>query len=146
MGTALQALNNQVAALPWRLRGGELEVLLITTRNSRRWIVPKGWPEADLSASESAAREALEEAGVIGAIVQKPVGRFHYIKQRRTGESLPVSVTLFPLEVMHQRRSYPEKHLRETRWCTLDEALAQISEPGLKRLITKFAKEATVAA
>jgi 8-oxo-dGTP pyrophosphatase MutT (NUDIX family) len=146
MSTTLPALNNQVAALPWRLRDGELEVLLITTRNTRRWIVPKGWPGADLSPSESAAREALEEAGVTGAIVQKPLGRFHYTKQRRTGERLPVSVAVFPLEVMRQRRTFPEKHLRETRWCKLDEALAHISEPGLKRLITKFAKEAAVAA
>jgi len=146
VSTASLVVNDQVAALPWRRHGGILEILLITTRTTKRWIVPKGWLETGLSQSESAAREALEEAGVIGEIGARPVGKFHYTKRRRTGEMLPVQVTLFPLEVMRQRRAYPEKHLRETRWCRVEEALAHISEPGLKRLVLKFAKEIAAAA
>ena len=139
-------LNVQYAALPWRRKNGELEFLLITTRTTKRWIVPKGWPELGQSPSASAAREALEEAGVIGEIAAKPLGTFQYTKRRKTGETLPVQVTLFALEVAQQRRSYPEKHMRQTRWCSPKEALAHISEPGLKRLCVKFAKSAALAA
>lgn len=136
----------QYAALPWRRKNGALEFLLITTRNTKRWIVPKGWPESGQSPGASAAREALEEAGVVGEVAAKPLGTFHYTKRRKTGETLPVQVMLFTLEVARQRRSYPEKHLRQTRWCTPEEALAHISEPGLKRLCNKFAKSAALAA
>ena len=146
MRTASQVLNVQCAALPWRRQDGVLEFLLITTRSTRRWIIPKGWPEAGMSPAESAAREALEEAGVVGEIVARPIGSFQYVKQRRNGERLPLQVRVYPLEVMRQRRTFLEKHLRETRWCTLEEALAHIAEPGLKRLLVKFAKAAPVAA
>jgi 8-oxo-dGTP pyrophosphatase MutT (NUDIX family) len=135
-----------VAALPWRRHDGDFEILLITSRTTRRWIVPKGWPELGLARSECAAREALEEAGVVGEIVPRPLGTFHYNKRRKTGETVPVQVAVFPLEVMRQRRSFPESHARETRWCKLDEALSHIAEPGLKRLIVKFAKEAAAIA
>ena len=145
MSTASQVLNVQCAALPWRWQNGVLEFLLITTRTTKRWIIPKGWPEAGLSPAESAAREALEEAGVIGEIAARPLGAFQYIKQRRNGERLALLVRVYPLEVMRQRRAYPEKHMRETRWCTPEEALTHIAEPGLKRLLVKFAKESRTA-
>jgi len=141
VSTESQLLNIQCAALPWRRQDGVLEFLLITTRSTRRWIIPKGWPEAGLSPAEAAAREALEEAGVIGEIAARPIGAFQYIKVRRNGERLALQVRVYPLEVMRQRRVFAEKHLRETRWCTLDEALTHVSEPGLKRLLVKFAKE-----
>ena len=145
VSAASQVLNVQCAALPWRRQDGVLAFLLITTRSTRRWIIPKGWPEAGLSPAEAAAREALEEAGVIGEIAVRPIGAFQYIKVRRNGERLALQVRVFPLEVMRQRRAFAEKHLRETRWCTLDEALTHISEPGLKRLLVKFAKESRAA-
>ena len=75
----------QYAALPWRLNRGELEVLLITTLKSRRWIVPKGWPAKSLSPQQSAAREARQEAGVDGAVSDCPVGAFPYFKSDRHG-------------------------------------------------------------
>jgi len=139
-------LNVQYAALPWRRKNGALEFLLITTRTTKRWIVPKGWPELGQSPSASAAREALEEAGVVGEVATKPLGTFQYTKRRKTGEALPVQVTVFALKVVQQRRSYPEKQVRQTRWCTPEEALTRISESGLKRLCTKFAKSAALAA
>jgi len=145
VSTASQVLNVQCAALPWRRQGGVLEFLLITTRSTRRWIIPKGWPEAGQTPAESAAREALEEAGVVCEVAARPVGAFQYIKQRRNGERLALQVRVYPLEVMRQRRMFAEKHLRETRWCTLEEALTHISEAGLKRLLVKFAKESRAA-
>jgi 8-oxo-dGTP pyrophosphatase MutT (NUDIX family) len=131
----------QYAALPWRRRNDVLEFLLITTLTTRRWIVPKGWPHERLSPAECAAREALEEAGVVGEIAAKPIGAFHYAKHRKNGEFQRLRVELFSMEVMGQRRTWEEKTVRETCWCGLDETLVRVKEPGLKRLIQKFAKE-----
>ena len=139
-------MNVQYAALPWRRRDGVLEILLITTRSTRRWIVPKGWPQDSLSPSECAAREALEEAGVVGEIAAKPLGVFHYHKRLRNGALLPVHIKVFAMEVVQQRRTWLEKSHRETAWCPLDEALVRVGEPGLRKLIARFAKEAAVSA
>lgn len=130
----------QHAALPWRVTDGVLEILLITTLRTRRWIVPKGWPADEAAAHECAAREALEEAGVSGEIGEKPIGSFRYIKQRKAGDGVPCRVEVFALEVMAQRRVWPEKNLRELRWCCVADALALVGEPGLRQVIAKFAQ------
>ena len=133
--------ESQYAALPWRWTDDHLEILLITTLTTRRWVVPKGWPMAGCSPSECAAREALEEAGVVGEMASSPLGSFSYGKRRKTGETVPCKVAVFALEVARQRRTWPEKSVRETCWCSVDEALARVTELGLKRLIAKFARE-----
>jgi 8-oxo-dGTP pyrophosphatase MutT (NUDIX family) len=133
--------GSQYAALPWRWVEGHLEVLLITTLTSKRWVVPKGWPMEGCSPSECAAHEAFEEAGVVGTTAPEPVGSFDYRKRRKTGAEIDCHVDVFDLEVERQRRAWPEKAVRETRWCTVDEALARVSDPGLKRLIAQFAKK-----
>jgi 8-oxo-dGTP pyrophosphatase MutT (NUDIX family) len=132
--------GSQYAALPWRRVEGRLEILLITTLTTKRWVVPKGWPLEGCSPSECAAQEAFEEAGV-GTMASKPVGSFDYRKRRKAGDEIACHVDVFDLEVERQRRAWPEKAMRETCWCTVDEALARVSDPGLKRLIAKFAKE-----
>jgi len=132
--------NIQYAALPWRIIDGELEVLLITTRNTRRWIVPKGWPIAEYTPDACAAYEAKEEAGVSGEIDPRVIGTFHYDKQRKSGEILACKVYVFPMQVTRHHRKWPEKGLRDWEWCSVTEAVARISEPGLRRLIAKFAK------
>lgn len=129
----------QYAALPWRKSGQDLQILLITTRNTRRWIVPKGWPVAGCTPGECAAHEAMEEAGVIGEVAEKTLGSFTYDKRRKSGEVIRCKVHVFPMEVLHQRRTWIEKTARETRWCSVEEALSHVSEPGLRRLIAKFA-------
>ncbi|HEX3652557.1 MAG TPA: NUDIX hydrolase [Rhizomicrobium sp.] len=145
---ALQApnVNLQYAALPWRKVHGHLEILLVTTRTSRRWIVPKGWPVSGCKPAECAAREASEEAGVVGEVAAKPLGWFSYDKRLKSGDMLPCKVVVFPMEVMRQRRSWPEKGERQTRWCTIDEALARVPEAGLHRLIAKFGDSVSRAA
>lgn len=135
------ATGSQYAALPWRWTDDHLEILLITTLTTRRWVVPKGWPVAGCTPSECAAQEALEEAGVVGETAQSPLGSFSYAKRRKTGEIMPCRVAVFALEVARQRRTWPEKAVRETCWCSVDEALARVTEPGLRRLIARFAKE-----
>jgi 8-oxo-dGTP pyrophosphatase MutT (NUDIX family) len=139
-------VNLQYAALPWRKAHGHVEVLLVTTRTSRRWIVPKGWPISGCKPAECAAREALEEAGVVGEVAAKSLGWFSYDKRLKSGDVLPCKVEVFPLEVVRQRRSWPEKDSRETLWCSIDDALARVPERGLRRLIAKFGESVSRAA
>jgi len=137
-----EAPEIQYAALPWRKTGNSLQILLITTRNTRRWIVPKGWPLPGCTPGECAAREAIEEAGIVGQVAPRAIGSFHYDKRRKSGEVVRCEVHVFPLEVLHQRRTWAEKAVRKIRWCSVEDALAQVGEPGLRRLIAKFAKRA----
>ena len=128
----------QYGVLPWRIMGGVLQILLITTRNTRRWIVPKGWPIDGLSPRECVAQEALEEAGVDGTVSRKALGWFSYDKLRKSGELLPCKVQVFAMEVTRQHSSWPEKAVRHLRWVTPQEALAHVGEPGLRQIITDF--------
>ncbi|MCW2286367.1 8-oxo-dGTP pyrophosphatase MutT (NUDIX family) [Rhodoblastus acidophilus] len=128
----------QVAALPWRLTE-RLEVMLVSSRETRRWIIPKGWLMAGRGASTAAAIEALEEAGLLGAIDEVPFGQFTYVKKMSRGESRPCEVDVFPLRVTRQRADWPEKDQRETRWFPAEEAGTIVSDPELGALIARFA-------
>jgi 8-oxo-dGTP pyrophosphatase MutT (NUDIX family) len=139
-GDASPVRGLQYAALPWRHADGRVEILLVTTRNTRRWIVPKGGPLAGRTPSESAAQEAFEEAGVLGKVEADAFGTFRYNKRRKSGEVIACKVQVFAMEVERQRRSWAEKAMRETCWCTPEEAVARVSDVGLRRLIAKFAK------
>ena len=136
---AKKAASTQYAALPYREVADGLEFLLITTRRTRRWIVPKGWPMEGRAPHDAAAREALEEAGVCGEIGERPVGSYRYFKERKTGALVPCKVDVFALKVKQQRKNWAEKDARELRWCSLSEALACVSEPGLRQIISRFA-------
>ncbi|MBV9046370.1 MAG: NUDIX hydrolase [Alphaproteobacteria bacterium] len=138
--TAKTAPGAQSAALPFRIGEGGLEIMLITSRRTRRWIVPKGWVQDGMTPCTSAAREALEEAGISGDISDRPLGAFHYIKEKQ-GVGLPCRVALFPLKVTRQRRTWPEKDVREAKWFPATEAAALVAEPELRRLILKFAAQ-----
>ena len=137
--------NVQYAALPWRRAKRGIEILLITTSNTRRWIVPKGWPVEGLTPAECAAQEALEEAGVLGDVAPEPLGYFRHSKERKSGEILLCTVHVFAMEVQRQRHSWAEKSIRETRWCSVEEAHTHVKEPGLRRLILKFVKSSHLA-
>ncbi len=130
----------QFAALPWRRSSQGLEVLIITSRRTRRWIVPKGWPLANLNPAESAAAEALEEAGVKGRVSAQPFGSFSYDKILESGKAKRCRVMVFPLEVKTQRQKWREKKHRETKWCDIQLASDLVADRGLKRLLAKFAK------
>ncbi|MBX7199532.1 MAG: NUDIX hydrolase [Rhodospirillaceae bacterium] len=135
----------QYAALPWRHENGELQILLITSLKTKRWIIPKGWPEKSLLPEDSAAHEALEEAGVIGPVTTPPLGSYRYKKLRKTGEILPCEVHVYAMEVTDRKKNWREKRARQSQWCTLNEALAHVREAGLRRLILKFFKRASKA-
>lgn len=130
----------QVAALPWRRRDGSLEVLLVTTRETKRWTIPKGWPMKGLTASASAAREAEEEAGVKGSIAKRPIGTFAYWKRRETRFDL-LAVEVFPLEVKKMRKSWKEKAERQLRWLPPSEAAGEVDEPELSVILANFGPE-----
>lgn len=128
----------QAAALPYR-REKELEVLLVSSLDTGRWIVPKGWPMKGRKNSETARREAYEEAGVKGDIASKPAGSFQYDKRKRNGSVWRCMVEVFPLEVKSQSRSWPEKAVRKTRWCAWSEAAELVDDRGLGEIIRAFA-------
>jgi len=117
-----------------------VEVLLITSLNSKRWILPKGWPEPELGPAENAAREAFEEAGVMGTISDQPVGSYHYLKERKDGGGIPCRVEVFALEVTKQLDDWPEKGSRELAWLPLDQAAARVAEPSLRQMLKDFSK------
>lgn len=111
-------------------------VLLITSRDTGRWVIPKGWPMEGRTLSGAAAQEAWEEAGVRGRIAAQEMGRYAYQKTQRQGFSVPVEVRVFLLSVESRATAFPEVDQRRTRWFTPAEAARQVAEPGLKRILT----------
>jgi 8-oxo-dGTP pyrophosphatase MutT (NUDIX family) len=106
----LQSPAIQYACLPFRERGGgSIEVMLITSRGTRRWVIPKGWPMKGRKPLASAAREALDEAGPVGEVSKVPIGPYRYGKRLKSGEVVPCQAAVFPLEVKSQRKRWPEK-------------------------------------
>jgi 8-oxo-dGTP pyrophosphatase MutT (NUDIX family) len=111
-----QASRAQLAALPYRQVEGRLEVLLVTSRETRRWIIPKGWAEKGTKPHDMAAREAFEEAGVRGKVRKCPHGSYRYEKRLTAKRSVECEVTVFLLEVEQELADWPEKGERERRW------------------------------
>jgi 8-oxo-dGTP pyrophosphatase MutT (NUDIX family) len=122
----------QIGAVPVRWSpDGSLEILLVTTRTTKRWTVPKGWPIKGLKAQEAAAREAQEEAGVVGKISKKSVGRYLYWK-RLSEHFLLCKVKLYVLVVETRLDRWPEQHQRLHHWFKASDAADIVDEPGLK--------------
>ncbi|WP_112381448.1 DUF47 family protein [Sphingomonas carotinifaciens] len=132
----------QIAAFPYLTEAtspdGVIRVLLVTSRASGRWVIPKGNIGGGARPHEAAAQEAEEEAGVLGAICPTPLGSFRYRKKRGSGASLMVDVDVFPLAVTQELQSWKEQPERQRRWFTLSEAAAAVDEPDLRDLIRSF--------
>jgi 8-oxo-dGTP pyrophosphatase MutT (NUDIX family) len=128
----------QLAALPWRRLDGHLQILVITSRETRRWVIPKGWPMAGRTDAEAAAQEAFEEAGLRGVIAAAPIGSFPYLKQVKGAEARPCEVAVYPLEVTEELAAWPEAGQRLREWVAPGEAAARVDEPELRRLILDF--------
>jgi 8-oxo-dGTP pyrophosphatase MutT (NUDIX family) len=129
----------QFAALPWRIgQDGGFQVMLLTSRETRRWVIPKGWPIKRRKPVDVAAQEAYEEAGLRGHIVGKrPVGSFHYEKRLENGAVL-CEVQVFLFHVEHQIDDWPEKHQRVTQWFDAAEAPSRVDEKGLANIIRRL--------
>jgi 8-oxo-dGTP pyrophosphatase MutT (NUDIX family) len=129
----------QVAALAWRRAGdGTILVVLVTSRERHRWILPKGWPIRGLSDAQAAATEAMEEAGLVGTAAPRPVGGFVYDKRFPT-KTETVAVDVYALKVERQLDDWPEKGQREVRWFTPAEAAAAAADRGVGPLILSVA-------
>jgi 8-oxo-dGTP pyrophosphatase MutT (NUDIX family) len=125
----------QVAALPVRRNpDGSCHVLLVTSRETRRWIIPKGWPQPPVDDHAAAAREAHEEAGVLGTAHFESIGSYLYQKRRRRGVTT-VRVSVYLLTVTEELAEWPEREHRERAWFTPAEAAAKVDEPELRDLL-----------
>jgi 8-oxo-dGTP pyrophosphatase MutT (NUDIX family) len=133
----------QYAALPYRVNANaRTEVLLITSRQTRRWIIPKGWPhkDKDKAPHRSAAREAFEEAGVIGAVGRRSIGSFSHDKRLKNGGVVTCKVLVFPLKVDRQDKEWPEKEERQLRWLSAHRAAKTVKHPKLSEIIGRLAR------
>jgi ADP-ribose pyrophosphatase YjhB (NUDIX family) len=135
--------NVQFAALPFRTAGSGVEIMLITTRQKRRWSVPKGSPIGKKKPHRVAEVEAFEEAGLAGAARKRALGSFRHRKQRGN-RKLDLRVHLFPLEVRGQARTWPEKGQRRAIWLPASEAARLVHKRRLAKLIARFAGSSPV--
>jgi 8-oxo-dGTP pyrophosphatase MutT (NUDIX family) len=114
-------------------------VLLVTSRDTGRWVVPRGNPIPGLPPHLSAAQEAYEEAGVRGPVTSQPAGEYRYRKTRRSGRGVRARVVLYPLAVEEELGDWPEARERTRRWFAPAEAAAAVLEPELKAILAGFA-------
>lgn len=134
----LRRTGIQYAALPWRIVGRQVQVLLITSRGTGRWVIPKGWPIKGMSSPKSAAREAFEEAGVLGKVRKRPVGSYAYDKRLKNGRLQHVRVAVFALLVETEAEVFPEAGQREKQWVSPAEAARLVDEPELMVVLATF--------
>lgn len=130
--------RRQVAALPWRRAANGIEILLVTSRETRRWVTPKGGRMTGLTDAEAAAQEALEEAGIEGRAADEPIGTFRYLKILKRRAPRWCVVAVYALEVRVEHDTWQEQAERERLWVSRDEAVRRVDEPDLKALIAVF--------
>jgi len=131
-----EATETQYAALPFQVTAGGLQILLITSRETRRWVIPKGWPIRGLRPRGVAAREAFEEAGLVGKIVGKrSIGSYHYSKRLMDHREWLCRVKVFLLAVDRQLDDWPEKEQREQRWVEPTKGAQMVDEGGLAEIL-----------
>ena len=131
----------QYGALPYRVSSGSrAEFMLVTSRQTRRWVIPKGWPKKGKSPHRLAAREAFEEAGVTGAIGRRSVGSFSYEKRLKDGGLIECEVRVFPLQVKRQSKQWPEMQERRIKWLSASKAAEKVKEPMLGKIIRRLAR------
>ena len=131
----------QVAALPWRRTEEGVEVMLITSRDTGRWVLPKGWPEEGEALYDAAAREAFEEAGISGGIAHSSAGSYFYNKVHSSGAESRCEVNVFPLEVTEIASKWREKGQRKRKWVKPREAIRMVNETDLAKLIDRFSAD-----
>ena len=132
----------QYGALPIAGNMDRPMVMLVTSRGTGRWIIPKGHPEKGVKPYRQAELEALEEAGIVGRIGRKPIGRFLHPKRRADGSTVNCRIEVFRLDVDRQLRDWPEKGQRERRWYTLPDAAEHAGADGLAQLLRSLAADA----
>jgi len=130
--------GTQAAALCYRKGKSGPEILMITSRDTGRWIIPKGWPHKRKTLAQAAALEAFEEAGAKGRVASKPIGSYVYDKKLDDGESITCKTSVFPMKVKALAKHFPERGQRDLKWMSAAKAAAAVDEPDLKKLIEGF--------
>ena len=130
--------RRQVAALPYAKHKDGLQVLLVTSRETGRLVLPKGWTEKGMKDYAAAAQEAFEEAGVKGNVARTPVGSYSYTKIIGPGFALACIVDVYPLEVKKHLKDWPEKSQRERLWFVPAEAALRVAELDLAEILRRF--------
>ncbi|AQS41315.1 MAG: NUDIX hydrolase [Candidatus Tokpelaia hoelldobleri] len=131
----------QVAALAYRVEHDDLQVLLVTSRRTRRWVLPKGWPIPGKTLPEAAKQEAWEEAGIKGHIQPEPVGCYFYQKNdmgKNKDKTGLFRVAVYALAFSHQEKNWPECKERSLEWVSPEIAAARVREPDLQKLLAAF--------
>lgn len=138
--SAKRGALEQIAALPYRQGIDGIEILVITSRRTKRLIIPKGWRMPGISDAQAAAIEAEEEAGVKGRISDHSLGRFDYVKDIGS-KGVRVTTEVFPLQVRKLKSSWKERKQRKRKWLTLAQAIVELDDVGLKTLIKRQSAE-----
>jgi len=134
--------KKQIAALPIRWnKNGKLRVLLVTSRETRRWVMPKGWPMEGKKPWRAAEIEALEEAGINGTMSRIAIGTYDYKKKLRDGSRKKCRVKLFPMHVTRIRKKWPERNQRRRKWFSVKAAARAVNEPELVEILKLLAKK-----
>lgn len=128
----------QAGAIPFRHDPEGLRVLLITSRDTGRWVIPKGGVEKGFTAAQAAAQEAYEEAGIKGIISEIPLGIFTYSKRRRSGIGKPTTVEVYALQVEKLLKKWPERGERRLEWMPVSKAVGLVQEPGMALLLRRL--------
>ena len=130
--------RTQNGALCWRERNGRRQILLITSRRTGRWVIPKGWPQNGEAPEDAALREAVEEAGVSGKLYPVCLGVFDYVKHPDLEDALPCVVAVYPVKVRRLLPDWEERAERRRKWFSPKKAAAEVGERELARLIKGF--------
>lgn len=132
------ATRTQYGALCWRMQRGSVQVLLVSSRDTGRWIIPKGWPMKGLAPQEAALREAWEEAGVQGTANPLCLGLYPYQKVLSPDRAIPCMVSVYAVKVSRLRARFPERKERRRKWFSAQKAAGKVEEPALGALLAAF--------
>ena len=138
--TFTEEVFQQIGALCYKKKNDMIYILLISSRRSGRWIIPKGWRFDKFSNQKSAALEAWEEAGVQGKVSKKMIGAYFYRKRSEEEKFFTCEVKVYLLEVKKMKKKFPERNQRKQKWVLLEKAVNLVTEPELKGLIKRFNK------
>ena len=137
-GSHKSDVRTQFAALCYRFKSKKPQVLLISSRGTGRWIVPKGWPISGQTPVEAVQTEAWEEAGVKGEVEDRPIGIFSYMKEYEDTPDLPCVAMVYALKVLSSTGDYPEEGERKRKWMSRKKAAGLVDSPELARIIKEF--------
>lgn len=134
-------IADQIAALPLRWdKSGKLRVLMVTSRDTGRWVMPKGWLMDGKKPWQAAKIEALEEAGATGFVSDTPLGVYHYDKRLGRRESVRCRVTVYPMMVEKLKPRWKERKERRRHWFSAKKAAKLVDEKDLSALLKGLAR------